>query len=119
MRIINERKIKKLEKELHKMAREKAVKFVDESVADLAASRIIQKFGEDMLMLRASDWKLEHGKPETFEERKKAAEYICGKKYSEFLAKNPDEVKELLEAYLECITIRLSGRTMKEASYEN
>ena len=119
MKIINERKIKKLEKELHAMARAKAVKFVDESVADLAASRIVQDFGEDLLMRRASDWKLEHGKPETFKERKKAAEYICGKKYIEFLAKNPDEIKELFEAYLEYTTIRLSEMTVKEASYEN
>jgi hypothetical protein len=114
-----ERKIKKLEKELHKTAREKAVKYVDESVADLAAERMVQTFGEDLLKLRAYDWEAEHGFPDTFKEKVKAAEFICGKKYSEYLAKNPDEVKELFESFLETITIRLSGKTIKEAAYEN
>lgn len=111
---IREKKLNKLETELLAMAREEALKHMDEVVADIAARRILDEFVKMQMTLRAVDYGVLYGAPKSFVENKDAFYYVAGGGFKNYLANNPEKVKKDLSEFMGCLEIRVSSMTEKK-----
>ena len=119
MNTTDEKIIEKLENELLEMARERAVKEVDEVVADIAARRILDEFIKCIMTGRALDYALLYGIPNKFKDRTEAARYIIGEEFEAWLINHPEEVKKRFTDWLKYVYVKLSSMTEKEEGNEN
>lgn len=119
MNTTDEKKIEKLENELLEMARERAVKEVDEVVADIAARKILDEYIKYVVTMRALDYALLYGIPNKFKDRTEAARYIIGEEFEAWLINHPEEVKDKFTNWVKYIYVKLSSMTEKEEENEN